>query len=71
MKAQCLCSCNLLREPEAIFDLCKSIQRTLCAVQQELDDTPDVRSHEETAEMQAWFQKHWQLISSLERYAIR
>ncbi|KAH9834174.1 uncharacterized protein C8Q71DRAFT_859829 [Rhodofomes roseus] len=65
--AMCLCSCSLLKEPEAIFDLCKSLQQTFHAVQQELDDTPDVRSAEETAEMQAWFQKHWQLISSLER----
>ncbi|KZT69671.1 hypothetical protein DAEQUDRAFT_737907 [Daedalea quercina L-15889] len=65
--AMCLCSCSLLREPEAIFDLCKSVQRTLHAVQQELDSTPAVRSHEETAEMRVWFQKHWQLISSLER----
>ncbi|EPT00442.1 hypothetical protein FOMPIDRAFT_1122838 [Fomitopsis schrenkii] len=65
--AMCLCSCSLLKEPEAIFDLCKSIQHALHAVQQELDATPDVRTIEETAEMQAWFQKHWQLISSLER----
>ncbi|KAH9920966.1 uncharacterized protein B0H18DRAFT_1121691 [Fomitopsis serialis] len=62
-----LCSCSLLKEPETIFDLCKSLQQTFHAVQQELDDTPDVKSTEETTEMQAWFQKHWQHISSLER----
>ncbi|CCM03945.1 uncharacterized protein FIBRA_06098 [Fibroporia radiculosa] len=62
-----LCSCSLLKDPEAIFGVCRGVQEELCHIRGELDATPEDSDAQDTDEFQRWFHSHWQILSSLER----
>lgn len=68
---QSLCSCPLLKDSHAIFDVCKGTEWAIAAVQDELDRTPEDRELDTSDELQHWFQRHWQIVSSVERLVIR
>ncbi|EIW54334.1 uncharacterized protein TRAVEDRAFT_60635 [Trametes versicolor FP-101664 SS1] len=62
-----LCSCSLLREPEAIIALCDALRETFLSVQRALDGTPSDFSVDGVDAKRLWYVKHWQVIASLDR----
>ncbi|KZT05433.1 uncharacterized protein LAESUDRAFT_230795 [Laetiporus sulphureus 93-53] len=65
--AMSLCSCSLLKDPQAIRNLCASLESVLDAIQEELGKTPEEQGVGESQDLRAWFDKHWQIVSSLKR----
>ncbi|KAI0350599.1 hypothetical protein OH77DRAFT_1430773 [Trametes cingulata] len=62
-----LCSCSLLREPEAIVDLVDRLRATFVSVQRALDGTPAQFTADGSDAKRIWYAKHWQVIASLDR----
>ncbi|KAI0364961.1 hypothetical protein BV20DRAFT_1039144 [Pilatotrama ljubarskyi] len=62
-----LCSCSLLREPEAIVSLIDRLRATFASVQRALDGTPADFVAGGSDAKRIWYAKHWQIIASLDR----
>ncbi|KAI0695193.1 hypothetical protein C8T65DRAFT_698774 [Cerioporus squamosus] len=60
-------SCSLLRDPEAIADLCESLRLTFKTVQRALDATPTEFVVDGSDAKQNWYTKHWDIIDSLNK----
>ncbi|RPD70431.1 hypothetical protein L226DRAFT_470211 [Lentinus tigrinus ALCF2SS1-7] len=60
-------SCSLLRDPEAIADLCENLRLTFKTVQRALDVTPSEFVVDGSDAKQTWYTKHWDLIDSLNK----
>ncbi|KAI0752771.1 hypothetical protein C8Q80DRAFT_1148142 [Daedaleopsis nitida] len=60
-------SCSLLKDPEAIGELCESLRQTFKAVQRALDGTPTEFVIDDSDAKQNWYTKHWDTIDSLNK----
>ncbi|KAI0943945.1 hypothetical protein AcV7_001892 [Taiwanofungus camphoratus] len=62
-----LCSCSLLKDPEAIRAVCQSVRRSLGTIHKALDECPEHLGLDDLETQQYWFTRHWRIISSLDR----
>ncbi|KAI0767190.1 hypothetical protein C8Q74DRAFT_937599 [Fomes fomentarius] len=60
-------SCSLLRDPEAIAELCENLRQAFRAVQRALDETPTEFIIDGSDTKQNWYTKHWETIDSLNK----
>lgn len=64
---QSLRSCSLLRDPDAIAELCENLRQAFRAVQRALDETPTDFIIDGSDAKQNWYTKHWETVDSLNK----
>ncbi|KAH9855868.1 hypothetical protein C2E23DRAFT_723037 [Lenzites betulinus] len=62
-----LCSCSLLRDPDAIMGICDRLRATFVLIQRALDKTPAEFTTDALDVKRNWYSKHWQIMASLDR----
>ncbi|TFK92002.1 hypothetical protein K466DRAFT_595623 [Polyporus arcularius HHB13444] len=60
-------SCSLLKDPEAIAELCENLRGTFTTVQRAVDATPTEFVVDGSDAKQKWYTKHWDIIDSLNK----